>query len=303
MNSPHLPVLLNETIEIFKDAPKNGIFVDCTTGYGGHSEAILTAHPDWSLHGFDRDETAINFSIQRLEKFGNRVVLENIDFGSAKLPKFSALLADIGVSSLQLDEKSRGFGFDSENLDMRMDKSAPFSAYDVVNGYNEEELSKIFLEYGEERMHKKFAALIAKERKRKKFESAKELSELISRNAPRGRIHPATLIFQAIRIEVNDELGQLESLLKNIPNAAGKDAVVGIISFHSLEDRIVKNAMRDWAKDCICDEHVMRCVCGNNHSKGQILTKKPLTASDDELKINQRSRSAKLRAFSFCGII
>ncbi|MEY4504754.1 MAG: rRNA ((1402)-N(4))-methyltransferase RsmH, partial [Pseudomonadota bacterium] len=284
MKTPHLPVLPNETIEIFKDAPQDGLFIDCTVGYGGHSEALLEAYPNWTHLGLDRDETAINFSGNRLAKFANRSKLELIDFGSAKLPKFSALLADIGVSSLQLDEKSRGFGFDSETLDMRMDSNSSFSAYDIVNGYSEDELGKIFLEYGEERMYKKYAGLIVKERKSKKIESAKELSELVSRGASRGRIHPATLIFQAIRIEVNDELGQLESLLANIPQNAGQNAVVAIISFHSLEDRIVKNAMKNWSKNCICDEHVMKCVCGNNHSKGQILTKKPLIASDNELK-------------------
>jgi 16S rRNA (cytosine1402-N4)-methyltransferase len=225
------------------------------------------------------------------------------DFGLADLPPFIALLADIGVSSLQLDEKSRGFGFESETLDMRMDKDADFSAYDVVNGYSEEELSKIFLDYGEERMHKKFAALIVKERKRKKFQSAKELADFIPQNSTRGRIHPATLIFQAIRIEVNDELEQLEKLLAQIPAKAKKDAIVAIISFHSLEDRIVKNAMKNWARDCICDEQAMRCECGKNHSMGEILTKKPTTADANELKINQRSRSAKLRAFAFCGIM
>ncbi len=302
MNIPHKPVLLDEVLEIFESIDE-GVFVDATLGYGGHSEAILTSHPNIRLIGIDRDDEAIAFSTERLKKFGDRVQIIKSDFASA-LSKIDTtnivgILADIGVSSLQLDKKERGFSFESETLDMRMDSSQEFSAYDVVNGYSEAELERIIRVYGEERFSKKIASLIVKKRKESKITMAKELSELIGANFRGGKIHPATLTFQAIRIEVNSELEQLENFLENVKKISQKGQILGIISFHSLEDRIVKTTFKEWSRSCICPPEALRCTCGNNNELGEILTKKPLTASKDELKANPRARSAKLRAFKF----
>ncbi len=304
MNIPHKPVLLNEVLEVFAEL-KEWVFVDATLGYGGHSEAILSAHPNIELIGVDRDDEAIAFSSERLKKFGDRVKIIKSDFASA-LAKIDTsnivgILADIGVSSLQLDKRERGFSFESETLDMRMDSSQEFSAYDVVNGYSENELERIIRVYGEDRFSKKIASLIVKRRKESKFTTAKELSALIGANFKGGKINPATLTFQAIRIEVNSELEQLENFLENVKNLSQNGKILGIISFHSLEDRIVKTAFKEWSRSCICPPEAYRCTCGNNNELGDIITKKPLIASDTELRTNPRARSAKLRAFKFAG--
>ncbi|QOP43948.1 16S rRNA (cytosine(1402)-N(4))-methyltransferase RsmH [Sulfurimonas sediminis] len=301
-NIPHVPVLYKEVVEAFKDL-KEGIVIDCTMGYGGHSSMILEANPNIKLIAIDQDQTAIDFSTKRLEQYGERVsirkgrfsnvmqeILQEFDPGEIK-----GILADIGVSSLQLDQKERGFSYESETLDMRMDKEAPLSALHVVNEYAKSELEKILLEYGELRNYKKIADAIVQNRP---FVSAKELSEALKPHMPRGKkIHPATLLMQAIRIEVNDELGELKSLLKSIEEAKLPDAKVAIISFHSLEDRIVKREFSKWSKSCICPPEAFRCTCGNNNQLGKIVTKKPITARDEELKENVRSRSAKMRLF------
>ncbi|MEN4052221.1 MULTISPECIES: 16S rRNA (cytosine(1402)-N(4))-methyltransferase RsmH [Sulfurimonas] len=301
-NIPHIPVLYREVVETFKDI-NEGIVIDCTMGYGGHSSMILDANPNIKLIAIDQDQTAIEFSRKRLEKYGDRVairkgrfsnvikdILREVDAGEIK-----GLLADIGVSSLQLDQKDRGFSYESENLDMRMDKEAALSAADVVNRYAKSELERILLEYGELRNFKKIASEIVNNRP---FNSAKELSEKLKPFMPRGKkIHPATLLMQAIRIEVNDELGELKSLLQSIEEAKLPNAKIAIISFHSLEDRIVKKEFSKWAKSCICPPEAIRCTCGSNHQLGRILTKKPIMAQDDELKANARSRSAKMRVF------
>jgi len=302
LNIPHKPVLLDEVLGVFAELDE-GVFVDATLGYGGHSEAILSAHPNIKLIGIDRDDEAINFSRERLKKFGDRVQIIKSDFASA-LSKIDTenivgILADIGVSSLQLDKKDRGFSFESETLDMRMDSSQEFSAYDVVNGYSEAELEKIIRVYGEDRFSKKIASLIVKRRKESKFTTAKELSALIGANFKGGKINPATLTFQAIRIEVNSELEQLENFLENVKNLSQNGKILGIISFHSLEDRIVKTAFKEWSHSCVCPAEAYRCTCGNNNELGDIVTKKPLTASQSELRANPRARSAKLRAFHF----
>ena len=301
-NIPHIPVLYREVIAAFENI-EEGIIIDCTMGYGGHSSMILDANPNIKLIAIDQDQTAIDFSRKRLEQYGERVsirkgrfsqVIQNI-LREVNPQEIKGLLADIGVSSLQLDQKERGFSFESDNLDMRMDKDAPLSASHVVNEYAQRELEKILLEYGELRNYKKIASEIVKNRP---FTSAKELSEKLKPLMPRGKkIHPATLLMQAIRIEVNDELGELKSLLTNIEDAKLPHAKVAIISFHSLEDRIVKKAFVKWSKSCICPAEAMRCTCGNNHQLGKVLTKKPIMAQADELKENTRSRSAKMRIF------
>lgn len=301
-NIPHIPVLYREVVDVFKDI-ESGIVVDCTMGYGGHSSMILKENPNIKLIGIDQDQTAIDFSTRRLSEFGDRVEIKKGRFSKViqeilqeyPVEDIRGVLADIGVSSLQLDQKERGFSYESDTLDMRMDKDAPLNASNVVNEYSQYELEKILLEYGELRNYKKIAAEIVRQRP---FYSAKELSERLKNFMPRGKkIHPATLLMQALRIEVNNELGELKGLLHSIEEAKIPHAKVAIISFHSLEDRIVKQEFSKWAKSCICPSEAFRCECGNNHSLGKILTRKPIMAKEDELKQNARSRSAKMRVF------
>ena len=219
-----------------------------------------------------------------------KAILEEYDVSQIK-----GILADIGVSSLQLDQKERGFSYESGNLDMRMDKDAPLCASDVVNGYSVLDLERILRDYGEMRNYKQIASFIVSNRP---FHSAKELSEKLKHLLPHGKkIHPATLLMQAIRIEVNDELGELNSLLDTIEKIGLVDTDVAIISFHSLEDRIVKQRFSDWSKNCICPPEAYRCTCSRDNAIGRPKSKKPITAQDDELKKNPRSRSAKLRVF------
>ncbi|SFV68699.1 rRNA small subunit methyltransferase H [hydrothermal vent metagenome] len=299
---PHIPVLYREVVDAFSDLG-DGIVIDCTMGYGGHSSLILDANPNIRLIAIDQDQTAIDFSTKRLAKYGDRVTIKKGRFSSVieeilkevDAKEIKGILADIGVSSLQLDQKERGFSYESETLDMRMDKDAPLSASNVVNEYSQRALEEILLEYGELRNYKKIADVIVKNRP---FTSAKALSETLKPFMPRGKkIHPATLLMQAIRIEVNDELGELKSMLQSIEEAKLPKAKVAIISFHSLEDRIVKKAFAKWAKSCICPPEAFRCSCGNNHQLGEVLTKKPIMAKEDELQENVRSRSAKMRLF------
>ncbi len=301
-NIPHVPVLYREVVETFQDC-ENGTIVDCTMGYGGHSSMILEANQHVKLIAIDQDQTAIDFSSKRLEKYGDRVSIKKGRFSSVikdvlqknDVENIVGLLADIGVSSLQLDQKERGFSYESDNLDMRMDEGAELTAAHVVNEYSVAELERVILEYGELRNYKKIASAIVENRP---FSSAKALSIAVNSHMPKGKnINPATLLMQAIRIEVNDELGELKSLLQSIEEAKFAHAKIAIISFHSLEDRIVKQVFSKWAKSCICPDEAMRCTCGNNHSLGKILTRKPIMAKDDELKENPRSRSAKMRVF------
>jgi len=300
VNVPHIPVLLTQTLEAFSSIDE-GYIVDCTLGYGGHSEALLEPNPRIKLIGCDQDEEALAFSKKRLERFGERVIFEHGNFATviakyAHLP-IRGILADIGVSSLQLDKKERGFAFDSDVLDMRMNPHNALSAYEVVNHYPKVELEFILREYGEIHEYKKMAQIICEARAKEPIKSAKELSRLAEKVGGKKSIHPSTLLFQAIRIEVNDELGVLTKLLESIKNADFRQCIVGIISFHSLEDRIVKQTFKLWSQNCICPPDVMRCMCGNNHSLGKLLTKKPIEATSSEMKKNPRSRSAKLRVF------
>lgn len=298
---PHIPVLYREVVEAYLPC-SGGSIIDCTMGYGGHTSLLLDALPNRTLIGIDQDPTAIAFSTQRLSAYGDRVEIRQGRFSvvaealmGEKSDQICGILADIGVSSLQLDQRERGFSYESENLDMRMDPNAPLSAYEVVNEYGQNALEKILREYGEVTNARIVAETIVKKRP---FESAKELSNAIFHLMPKGKkIHPSTLVMQAIRIEVNDELGELTRLLDAIEKSELKKLRVGIITFHSLEDRIVKQRFVTWAKNCICPDDAMRCTCGNNHSIGKVITKKPLTAQEDELRANSRSRSAKLRIF------
>ena len=298
-NIPHIPVLYNEVLDCFKDINK-GCIIDCTTGYAGHSSGLLNQNSSVKLICNDQDDEALNFSKNRLKDFENRVEFNKGNFENI-IKKFEdypirGILADIGVSSLQLDKLDRGFSFNSENLDMRMNQNQILDASTVINSYSQVELENIFKEYGEIREYKKIASLIIQNRP---FYSAKELAEFFYNKLPKGKIHPATLIFQAIRIEVNDELGVLDRLFKSMEEAKLKDCIVAIISFHSLEDRVVKNYFKKWSENCICPKDAFRCECGKNHSLGKIITKKPIIATNIEIKQNPRSRSAKLRVFRF----
>jgi len=301
-NIPHVPVLYREVLEVFNNVG-NGIVIDCTMGYGGHSSMILEANPHAKLIAIDQDQTAIDYSTKRLAKYDDRVSIRKGKFSSVikdilnevEIGDIKGVLADIGVSSLQLDQKDRGFSYESDNLDMRMDKDAPLSASEVVNEYSKNELEKILLEYGELRNYKKIASEIVANRP---FNSAKSLSDTLKPHMPHGKkIHPATLLMQAIRIEVNDELGELKSLLQSLEDAKFPHAKIAIISFHSLEDRIVKQTFSKWGKSCRCPQEAIRCLCGNDNELGKIISRKPIMAQDDELKENPRSRSAKMRVF------
>ena len=298
-NIPHIPVLYNEVLDCFKDINK-GYIIDCTTGYAGHSSGLLNQNSSVKLICNDQDDEALNFSKNRLKDFENRVEFNKGNFENI-IKKFEnypirGVLADIGVSSLQLDKLDRGFSFNSENLDMRMNQNQSLDASTVINSYSQLELENIFKEYGEIREYKRIASLIVQNRP---FYSAKELAEFFYNKLPKGKIHPATLIFQAIRIEVNDELGVLDRLFKSMEEAKLKDCIVAIISFHSLEDRVVKNYFKKWSENCICPKDAFRCECGKNHALGKIITKKPIIATNIEIKQNPRSRSAKLRVFRF----
>ncbi|WP_456393908.1 16S rRNA (cytosine(1402)-N(4))-methyltransferase RsmH [Nitratifractor sp.] len=303
-NAPHIPVLLPQVLSCFHGL-EEGVLIDCTLGYAGHSAALLREHPDLRLVGIDRDPEALEFSARRLEPFGDRVRLLRGSF-SRLLPGLLAeepvagVLADFGVSSLQLDEERRGFSFESDRLDMRMDPEGGLSAYDVVNEYSLERLEYLFREYGEIRQARRLAQAIVSRRSRAPIQSAKALAGIAQDILPKGgKIHPATLMFQAIRIEVNDELGEIQRLLDALERARPPGAIVGLITFHSLEDRLVKNRFRAWSRDCICPPEAMRCTCGGGHALGESLTRKPLSADQEELRANPRSRSAKLRCFRF----
>lgn len=303
MKIPHIPVLLNEVLDSFKELGQ-GYFVDCTLGYAGHSSEMLARYDNLQHIGIDRDDEALAFSKKRLEEFSDRSRLYKGTFAKVfptlKENPIKAVLADFGVSSLQLDKMERGFSFNSETLDMRMDANAALSAYEVVNEYSQDKLEYIFDSYGEVRSCKKLASAVIVARAKAPIQSAKELSEIAKSVIPSGgKIHPATLMFQAIRIEVNNELGEIEGLLDALEKHHVDGEVLSLISFHSLEDRLVKNRFKKWSSACICDPHAMRCTCGKNNAIGKAFSSKPVTASKEELKVNPRSRSAKLRSFRF----
>ena len=299
MNIPHIPVLYKETLGAF-DNIDDGYIIDCTTGFAGHSSGLLASNKNIKLICNDQDDEALEFSKNRLEPYKQRVIFNKGNFehviDSFKDYEIRGVLADIGVSSLQLDKLERGFGFESDTLDMRMNQNQSLDAATVVNTYSQAELERVFKDCGEVREYKKVASLIVNNRP---FTSAKQISELLSKKMSKGKIHPATLPFQGIRIEVNDELGVLERLFDSLEKAKLKNCIVAIISFHSLEDRIVKNYFKKWTKSCICPEGIFRCECGNNHALGKIITIKPIIPTAVEIKQNPRSRSSKLRIFKF----
>ena len=307
MEFKHIPVLFHEIMDIM--APKAGeVFVDCTLGGGGHSRGFLERMgDDGRLIGIDQDTNALKAAQDNLAEFGERVTYVHSNYNNLDeiLNQYApdgvdGILFDIGVSSHQLDEKDRGFSYMQDApLDMRMDQSRKFSAWDVVNTYSEDELHRIIKEYGEERWAKRIAKFIVDFRKDKPVDTTGELVDIIKRAIPKGAreegSHPAKRTFQAIRIEVNDELGVLTRTISVAAKHLKKGGRLGIISFHSLEDRIVKEQFRYLASDCICPPELPFCQC-DKVSEVKILTRKPVTATEEELAANSRSKSAKFRA-------
>lgn len=303
----HIPVLKKEVIDAFSDIGR-GVLIDCTLGYAGHSEALLSSYPHIKLIGIDRDKEAIEYSSKKLQKFGDRVEIKRGRFSDivphileSKKDNIVGLLADFGVSSLQLDKVDRGFSFLSDSrLDMRMDKSSPLDAYRVINEYPQDRLEYILKEYGEIKNPSKIVSAIINQRAKRTIENTKELAKLATKYLHSSKkIHPATLLFQAIRIEVNDELGEIERLLDALEANPPLGAMIALITFHSLEDRLVKRRFQRWSKECICPPNSYRCSCGGDNALGEMPIRKPITAKSDELKYNPRSRSAKLRLFKF----
>ena len=307
----HTPVLLNQTIEGLK-VDKDKIYVDGTIGGGGHSEKILEILNNGKgfLIGIDQDEDAITATKSRLKKFidNKKIILvknnfENIDeiLTECKIDKVDGALLDLGVSSFQLDEDSRGFSYNKNaKLDMRMDKSSQLTCEDLVNTFDEKELYHIIEDYGEEKFAKNIAKHIVKERNEKRIETTFELATII-KNAIPARVrysenkNPAKRTFQALRIYINRELEVLDTALEKIVDRLTNNGRLCVITFHSLEDKIVKNKFKIFENPCTCPKNYP-CVCGKK-SKGIIITKKAIVADDEELALNNRAHSAKLRIF------
>ena len=301
----HVSVLLDECIEGLNIKP-DGIYVDGTLGGAGHSSEIAKRLTTGRLIGIDRDPVALKAAGERLAPYADRVTLVHSNFceiaqvlEDLQIDGVDGILLDLGVSSPQLDDSSRGFSYMADApLDMRMNSEDSMSAYDVVNSWSYEELRRILFDYGEERYAPKIAAAICKKREEKPIETTLELVDVIRGAMPaqalREKQHPAKRSFQAIRIAVNDELGSVEKVMRDaIPclNPAGRLAV---ITFHSLEDRIVKTAMAGAAKGCTCPPSFPVCVCGKK-PQVRVITRKPIISTDEELERNPRARSAKLR--------
>lgn len=308
MEFNHISVLLNECIEGL-NIKSDGIYVDGTLGGGGHSYEILKRLTTGRLVGIDQDTDALKAAEKRLIEFKDKhLLLANNNFSNIKdvLSSFNiqgidGCLLDIGVSSYQLDEGDRGFSYMKDApLDMRMDKTKNLDAYYIVNKYSAEELNNIIFNYGEERWAKRISEFIVAEREKKPIETTFDLVEVIKKAIPksarRDGPHPAKRTFQAIRIEVNDELNVLKKAIADCADVLNNKGRLLIITFHSLEDRIVKNAFRELENPCICPPEFPVCMC-KRVSKGKVITRKPIIPSNEELDINHRSRSAKLRIF------
>ncbi|EEY36062.1 16S rRNA (cytosine(1402)-N(4))-methyltransferase RsmH [Pseudoleptotrichia goodfellowii] len=301
----HKPVLFDEVMENIIKKEK-AIYVDCTLGGGGHTEGILKSSSDDSkVIAIDQDIEAINFAKKRLENYGNKMEIFQDNFRNidtvvyfAGFNKVDRILMDIGVSSNQLDNIERGFSYKYEaKLDMRMNKELSVSAYDVVNKFAEKEIADIIYKYGEEPKSRKIAKNIVEYRKNKNIETTVELSDIVIKSIGKSmKKHPSKRTFQAIRIFVNKELEVLEEALDKAVNLLNKGGKLLVITFHSLEDRMVKEKFRKYENPCVCPPELPVCVC-KKESLGKIVTKKPITAKNEELEINNRAHSAKLRIF------
>lgn len=297
----HYTVMKNEAVDAL-NCRDGLIYVDCTLGGGGHSELILQRiSPNGRLFSFDIDDDAIEYASKRLKDYKNLTIVKdsyvNIksvmkSYGIEKIT--GGVLLDLGASYHQLTKQERGFSFSKEApLDMRFNMESDFSAYDVINGYKEDELVRIFSEYGEERFSKRIAKAIVNKRLQSPIKTTTELADLIVKSTPRIKtsIHPATRVFQAIRIEVNNELKNVKKVLSDVLDLLDNGAIISVISFHSLEDRIVKRLFKFEAQKCRCNEMICKC----QPPRIELVNRKPIIASDEEIKINPPSRSAKLR--------
>lgn len=305
MEFRHFSVMLRETVDSLKVVP-GGIYADGTMGGGGHSYEILSKGEDVRLIGIDRDAEAIAAASKRLEGFGGRFTPVNRNFSEIKyileelgVEKLDGAVLDLGVSSYQLDNGERGFSYMQDApLDMRMNREDPLSAYEVVNNYSQEELTRIFYEYGEENWSKRVAEFIVEKRKSSAVRTTGELVDIIKAAIPQKAraegSHPAKRIFQAIRIEVNGELRILRDAVSDFLDVLNPGGRLAVITFHSLEDRIVKNVFAEKAKGCVCPKEFPVCVCGKK-PEIRTVTRKPILPSEEELGVNSRSKSAKLR--------
>ena len=302
----HRPVLLRETIELL--APERGLFVDCTLGLGGHSEAILQASAETTVLGIDRDDEALGLAKRRLAQFGSRFSAVHADFreltrvlANAKVKSARGILADLGVSSWQLDSPLRGFSFRHDApLDMRMDATGDTeTAAELLGRLSEVEIARIIFEYGEERRSRRIARLIVERRERgEPVKTTKELADLVWRAVgpdKKRRIHPATRTFQALRIAVNRELEGLDQFVEDAVDALEPEGRLAVISFHSLEDRIIKRTLLRLSGRCQCPPRMPTCMCGARKLV-DLLTRRPIPPDEDEIARNARARSAKLRA-------
>lgn len=308
MDFKHYSVLLLETIEQLH-IKEDGIYVDGTLGGGGHSYEIAKRLTTGRLIGIDQDYDALEAAGERLRPFADRVTLVHSNYEAMVervhelgIDKVDGILLDLGVSSFQLDTPERGFSYMVEDapLDMRMDQDNPMTAADIVNDYSEEDLYRIIRDYGEDRFAKNIAKNIVKERQKERITRAGQLNQIIERSIPKKLQvtggHPAKRTYQAIRIELNRELDVLEQNLDAFIDLLAEDGRICIITFHSLEDRIVKNTFKKNQDPCTCPKDFPVCVCGKK-SKGRVITRKPILPSEKELEENTRSRSAKLRVF------
>lgn len=305
MKFEHISVLLNEVLEGL-NIKENGIYVDGTLGGAGHSAQIAKRLTTGKLIGIDQDQNALNKAKEVLKEFSENVILvhnnyENIDevLENLEIEKVDGILLDLGVSSHQLDEETRGFSHNKDApLDMRMDETSSFSAWDVVNKYSEKELEKIIWDYGEDRWARRIAKFIVEERKENPIDTTFQLVTAIKKAIPKevrkDGHHPAKKTFQAIRIEVNRELDVLIESIPKMVRRLNPGGRLVIITFHSLEDRIVKEGFRELYKDCICPSSLPQCVCDKSREI-EIITRKPILPSKEEIEFNPRSRSAKLR--------
>ncbi len=305
MEFKHISVLLRESVDAL-NIKKDGIYADGTLGGGGHSyEIAKKLGEDGILIGIDRDTDALSAAKERLAEFNNvRYVHSNFSdikniIHNMGIAHLDGAVIDLGVSSYQLDSDERGFSYMKDApLDMRMDRSAEFSAYDLINTYSEAELMRIFFEYGEERFSRKIASFIAEKRQEKPIETTLELVDIIKSAIPKATVqkgsHPAKRVFQAIRIEVNSELEPLRQAIEDFFDCLAPGGRLAIISFHSLEDRIVKKCFRSFASGCTCPKDFPICVCGKA-PRGRIISTKPVLPSAEEIEFNKRSKSAKLR--------
>ncbi|HLM61792.1 MAG TPA: 16S rRNA (cytosine(1402)-N(4))-methyltransferase RsmH [Pyrinomonadaceae bacterium] len=303
----HKSVLLAETVKVLKPQPSE-TFVDVTLGLGGHAEKILTDYDEARIFGIDQDSEAIAIAGRRLEKFGSRIKIFHANFSEIKsvlaeagIEKVDGVIADLGVSSLQFDSAERGFSFRFDApLDMRMNADDEReTAADLLAGLSEFEIARIIYEYGEERLSRRIASRIVWKREQgEPIETTKQLADLVEKVVGRGKkdkIHPATRTFQALRIAVNSELEILEQFIRDAVEVLKKDGRLAVITFHSLEDRIVKQTFQKLAGKCFCPPRLPQCVCGAS-KEVEILTRKPIVPGEIELAENPRARSAKLRA-------